>query len=166
MKQLFLLTFVCVGAIATSAYAETGWRFETIKDPFTDKVRYVSSGQARADDSDFRVSFECLDGRDFFFTVKTQSDLTARSAPFGVQYRVDDRKPRKVKMWTYSNSAAGGVNERSAVEIVNDVLNADRLRVRAFAENGDYHDADISLRGASSAILEAVKACGLNVQKK
>ena len=53
------------------------------------------------------------------------------------------------------------MNKYNAIDLANDVLNAERLRVRVLATNGDRYDSEVSLENSKQSILKTVEACGL-----
>ncbi len=163
MKWLFPACCFMSAATATSVVAESPWRYKEVTDSFTDKTHYIASTRGVEQSGPFRVGFECRNERDLVFTIDAHRNLGGRNEEFSLQYRVDDKRPKKVRMRTFTNSETGGMNKLRAVDILNDMLNADRLRVRVYSSTGDFYDADLSLAGASPAILKTVNACGLFV---
>ena len=53
---------------------------------------------------DFKASFECRNGKEFVFSLDARKNLGGRNEPFKIQYRVDDKHSRTIKMRTFSNS--------------------------------------------------------------
>ena len=163
MKKLYLSGIAVFFATMSHAGAETTWEYSEIEDKFTDKTHHIAliKNTSPSSSDNFRASFECRNGKDFVFTLDARQNLGGRNKPFKVQYRVDDKHSKTIKMRTFSNSETGGMNKFSAINIANDFLNAERLRVRAIARNGDRYDSEVSLVNSRQSILKAVEACRL-----
>ena len=153
------------------ASAETTWKYSEIEDNFTDKTHHVASihvapitNTLPLPSDNFKASFECRNGKEFAFSLYGNKNLGERNGPFKVQYRVDDKHSKTIRMRIFSNSETGGMNKVSAIDIANDVLNAERLRVRVLAANGDRYDAEVSLENSKQSILKTIEACGLYVR--
>lgn len=163
MKNVCISGVAIVFATMSHASAETTWEYREIEDNFTDKTHHVASiTPASSLPSDkFKVNFECRNGKEFVFSLYGGKDLGERNEPVKVQYRVDDKHAKTVKLRIFSNTETGGMNKFNAIDIANDVLNAERLRVRVIATNGDRYDSDVSLENSRQSILKTVEACGL-----
>ncbi len=166
MKKLYLAGIFMVIAMMGHASAETAWKYSEVEDKFTDKIHNIASitNKLPASSESFKANFECRNGKDFAFSLYTDKNLGDRNGPLKIQYRVDDKRSKTVRMRIFSNSETGGMNKADAIDIANDVLNAERLRLRVIADNGDQFDAEISLENARRPILKTVEACGLYVR--
>lgn len=166
MTKLFLASAAFLAASLSPAAAQI-WTSKEVVDKFTDKVHVIATndGATLLGSERFKVSFECRNKKDFVFTVDTYHELGGKDVEFKFQYRPDKKKKKKIEMRTFSNSSTGGMNTLDAIDVVNDILNADRLIVRAISEDRDEFDAEISLIGAKAPIIEAVTACGLTVKR-
>ncbi len=165
MKNLYLSGTALLLASIAPANAETSWEYREINDGFTDKPHHVASvnNLSLSTPENIRASFECRGGKQFVFTVRANRNLGGRNKPFKIDYRVDDKRVKTVKMRTFTNSDSGGLNRIRAIDVANDFLNAERLRVRMITRNGDRFSTELSVDNAAPSILQAVKACGLTV---
>ena len=165
MKNLYLSGTALLLASIAPASAETSWEYREINDGFTDKTHHVATvnnlSHSRSDQ--LRASFECRGGKEFVFTIRSNRDLGGRNKPFKLDYRADDKRVKSIKMRTFTNSDFGGLNRIRAIDVANDFLNAERLRVRMINRNGDQFSTELSVENAAPAILQAVKACGLAI---
>ena len=158
-------------AMSGLAHAKNAWEFKEVQDAFTDERHHVASVfNAAAFDltalpsEKVRASFECRDGKDFVFALYGAKRLGARDELVKVRYRVDDKRSKTIRLRTFTTSETGGLNKFNAIDMVNDILNAKRLRVRMIADNGNQYDAEFSLENADQSILKTVEACGLYVR--
>ena len=165
MKNLYLSGTALLLASIAPASAETSWEYRVINDGFTDKTHHIASvnNLSLSPSENLKAGFECRGGKQFVFTVRTKRNLGGRNKPFKIDYRADDKRVKSIKMRTFSNSEPGGLKRIRAIDIANDFLNADRLRVRMITKNGDRFSTELSVDNAAPSILQAVKACGLSV---
>ncbi len=165
MKNLYLSGTALLLASIAPASAETSWEYRVINDGFTDKTHHVATvnNLSLSPSEEFRAGFECRNGKQFVFTVRANRNLGGRNKPFKLDYRADDKRVKSVKMRTFTNSESGGLNRIRAIDVANDFLNAERLRVRMITKNGDQFSTELSVENAAPSILQAVQACGLTV---
>lgn len=163
--SLAISTLLASGVALSGAAAAETWIYKEVQDKFTDKKHVIATNDSGAwgAQNDFKVSFECRNGREFVFTVDAKRDLGGKKEPFEFIYRADGKKRKKVRMVTFTNSETGGMNKTKAIEIANDFLNADRLIVRAVSADNDEYDAEIALDGAYASIVRTVVACGMSI---
>ena len=165
MKNLYLSGTALLLASIAPASAETSWEYRVINDGFTDKTHHVATvnNLSLSPSENFRAGFECRGGKQFVFTVRANRNLGGRNKPFKLDYRADDKRVKSVKMRTFTNSDSGGLNRIRAIDVANDFINAERIRVRMITKNGDQFSTELSVENATPSILQAVQACGLTV---
>lgn len=165
MFKLSLSGLALFFTLASQAGAEEKWIYKEITDGFTDKTHYLAKISSGLAPNPLKVGFECRNGKQFVFVSDMNENLGGRNLEFTLRYRVGNKRSKKIKMRTYSNSETGGMNRFNAIDIANDVLNADRLRIRIISSGGDRYDAEVPLENSKAAILKTVEACGLNVDR-
>ena len=165
--KLRLFVVVLISFFASQAHAGEAWEYSEVKDVFTDKTHHLASvvSSASLSQSPVKISFECRNGKNFVFTSDVNQNLGGRNVAFTLHYRVDNKRSKKVKMRTFSNSETGGMHRFNAIDIANDMLNAKRLRVRVISASGDRYDAELPLDQSRTTILKTVNACGLAVER-
>ena len=163
VKNFCLSGIAIVFATMGQASAGATWEYREVEDNFTDKTHHVASitNTSPLSSDKFKASFECRNGKKFVFSLSAGKNLGGRNELFKVQYRIDDKHSKTIKMRIFTNSETGGMNRYNAINIANDILNAERLRVRVITDKGDRYDSEFSLENSKQSILKSVEACGL-----
>ena len=158
--------FVFSGGVAIAmsvSSAQADWDFEVVTDKFNDRQTVVASSDEPLED--IAISFECRNGRDFFFVLDTQQYLAKKKRSFKLHYRVDSQKSKTVKMRAFTNSSAGGLNDLNALEVANDIIGGRTIALRAVASSKDEYEATISLEQSIEAIVRTARACQIGLAR-
>lgn len=155
-----LLALIPCFSLSLLANDTMDWRYATIKNKFDDSISttawsYTSNYQYH---NDFTVGFRCAQ-KQLYFEIDVGTFITGKGEPFDFQYRVDNKKPKTIKLRTFTHTNNGGNTYESPKKIAKDIIGGQKMVVRAIGWSNEFFEAEISLSGADKAIRRVFQDC-------
>ncbi|KWA10649.1 hypothetical protein [Burkholderia territorii] len=153
-----------VGQQAQDATAGSGWRFKTLKDAMTDKVRGIASLESRdGANTGAMLIFKCDEPgpNSVYVQISFGQYLGAtheRSEMRDVQYRIDNGAPERLTS-EYDDKYVLVTDASDVKRFAGAVANGKRLIVRAKTYQYSEVDTEFDLSDAAAQIRRVAETC-------
>ncbi|WP_312139269.1 hypothetical protein [Brevundimonas sp.] len=155
-----MIEFMLAGVLIASA--QDGWTYREVTDPITDARRGIAS--VNGDNGSMLVVKCDSDGSGMYMHLIASEYLGGDGRGFerrALIFRVDQNAP-VTQQWHHRDNDAIVRNQRDLFNAVKEMIEGERVHVRATRYDSRRVDMSFSLDGAKDAMRQAFEACQRN----
>lgn len=113
-----------------------------------------------------RLLLQCTEGTpSIVYDVDSYMSYDYQSDSVRVTYRIDGSDAINASWSKLTSNKGTGIFGTSSIDRMLDLMNSQKLFIRAFDNNGKTYDASFDMRGSSKAVKIVAAACGFSTLK-
>jgi hypothetical protein len=113
-----------------------------------------------------RLLLQCSEGTpSIVYDVDSYMPYDYQSDSVRVTYRIDGSDAINASWSKLTSNKGTGIFGTSSIDRMLDLMNSQKLFIRAFDNNGKTYDASFDMRGSSKAVKTVAAACGFSTLK-